>query len=159
MRKRIFATAVIFMVLVSVASAQLVDQADIETTKNDYLGLKPASKPFSLIDLSKLRWSNSYSLSFYSGSGSSGSMGLYTTSLFYEFSRALSLDFQLGVAHNPGSLFNSDISSDAVFLPGFNLDYHPSNNFRISLGFERYPSDYFYNPYSTYRYLPWRYDQ
>lgn len=129
--------------------AQLVDQAEIQSAKSDYLGLQPAIKPFSLIDLSRVKWSQSYSVTFFSGGGTSGQVGLYTSSLFYEFTPSLSLDINLGIAHNPGALINSATDAEAQFYPAFNLDYHPSDNFRLSIGFAHLPGGY-YNPYSYY---------
>jgi len=142
------------------AAAQLSDEAEIQTVKQDYLGLQPASTPFSLIDLSRVKWSQSYSVSFFSGGGTSGQIGLYTGSLFYEFTPSLSIDVGIGIAHNPGALVNSSTSNDAQFYPSFNLDYHPSENFRLSVGFARVPGYYhnpygYYNPYG-YSYYDWR---
>ena len=130
--------------------AQLADKAEIGTIKNDYLGLKPASKPFSLIDLSKIKWSNSYSMSFFSGGGNSGSVGLYTGLISYEFSSALTLGLKLGIAHDPAALFNRQANSSTAFLPGFSLDYHPSEHFRFSIGMDSYGGAGFY-PYRPYR--------
>lgn len=143
------------MISVAYSSAQLADKAEISTVKKDYLGLKPVSKPFSLIDLSRVRWSHSYSVSFFSGGGTSGSVGLYSGSLFYEFTSSLSIDLRLSVAHNPGSFFDRDKSPDASLFPAVNLDYHPSENFRLSVGFASYPGIY-YNPYYYYPYYPHR---
>ena len=139
----------IFMVS---ASAQMADISEAKEIKTNNLGLQPASKPFSLIDLSRLNFSHSYSFAFFSGGGSSGSVGLYTGNIFYELSSSLSLNIQLGVAHNPSALFDRMQSSNALFLPGATVDYHPSDNFRITAGFNThygnnyYPFNSFYNP-------------
>jgi hypothetical protein len=117
---------------------QMADKADISNIKGDYLGLKPTSKPFSLIDLSKLTWSNSYTFSYFSGGGTSGSIGVYTGLISYEFSKALKLGLKIGVAHNPSALINRQNSSDATFLPGLALDYAPSKNFHLSIGINSY---------------------
>jgi len=137
--------------------AQMADRADIGTIKQDYLGFKPAEKPFSLLDLSRLHWSHSYSFNFFSGGGTSGTAGLYTASIFYEFSSKLSLDLKLGIAHDPSSLFERNAGKDATLLPGLRLNYHPSPNFSISAGFETYQGNGYYgfNPYN-YRSLYWR---
>ncbi|SYZ72987.1 conserved exported hypothetical protein [Candidatus Zixiibacteriota bacterium] len=158
MKKSILLSVLLVFLFAFLASAQMVDKAELGTTSGDYLGLKPALKPFSLIDLSKFKWSQSYSLSFFSGGGSSGSVGLYTGSLLYEMSRSLSMNFVLGIAHNPGSLFDRTQSTNAAFFPGFNLDFHPSNSFHLSVGVQAIPGNYYYyNPYSPYGYYyPWR---
>jgi len=143
------------MILVTVggvALAQTVDEAEMNNMKKDYLGMQPAAKPFSLIDLSRLQWSHSYSVTYFSGSDHSGSMGMYAASVFYELSPALSLDILLGIAHDPGALFNQNTPVNAAYYPSIHLDYHPSNNFRVSVGFVSHPG--FYNPY----YFNKRYD-
>jgi hypothetical protein len=156
MRKIMILTTISLLVLTSISFGQMADKAEIQSVKEDYLGLKPVSKPFSLIDLSKLHFSHSYSFTFFSGGGTSGSVGLYTGSMFYEFSHSLSLDVQLGIAHDPSALFGNNVGTDASFYPAVNLDYHPSNNFRISVGFESHPG-FYQSPY-VYPYYPynWR---
>jgi hypothetical protein len=132
-----------------VASAQMADQAEVESMKKDYLGLKPAGKAFSLIDLSKLEWTHSYSFTFFSGGGSSGTFGLYTGNLFYEITPNLTLNLKLGLAHNPSDLFGEKSLEDATFLPGVHLNYRPSNKVSISAGFDTIVGSgyYLYNPY------------
>lgn len=145
--RRIFAVLnILILATFAAASAQLADKAEVQTIKEDYAGLKAVGKPFSLIDLSRVAWSHSYSVSFFSGGGASGSIGFYTGAMFYEISPSLSIDLALGIAHNPGSLFNRDISTDAALYPSARLDYHPSEHFRLSIGFNSYPGIY-YNPY------------
>ena len=144
--------SLVVIVLAASAWGQLSDQAEMEEiNRATVLGIKPAVSPFSLIDLSRVKWSHSYSVGFFSGGNYSGSMGLYNTSMFYEFSSKLSLTVNLGIAHNTGAIWG-DGSSDANLLPGFRLDYHPSENFRMSLGFQRYSGyvPYTYRPYWDY---------
>jgi len=133
----------------------MADNTEINKMKKDYLGLKPASHPFSLIDFSKLKWTHSYSISFFSGGGTSGTNGLYVSNIFYEFSSKLSLSLKLGIAHDPGSLFDRNGGQNANFLPGIHLDYHPSPNFTISAGFDTYQQNLYnyYNPYYNFRRL------
>ncbi len=154
--KRYFARTIIALILItSAVSAQMADQVELNSIKKDYLGLEPASNTFGLIDLSRLHWSHSYSFAYYSGAGYSGSVGMYTGNILYEFSPKLSMNFKLGVAHNPGALVDRTASSDAVFLPGLTLDYHPSSSFRITAGFDTYygPGNYYSPFYNGWR---WR---
>ncbi len=143
--------------LFSIASAQMADKAELQSMKSDYLGLAPASKPFALIDLSRLQWSHSYSLSFFSGGGSSQTIGLYTGSIFYEITPNLSLNFKLGIAHNPSGVFDNSLSNNATLLPGLRLDYRPSDNFRITAGFDTYYGNYLYPYGRSYGPGNWRY--
>jgi hypothetical protein len=155
MRKTIGIT-LLFLFLISVSvSAQMVDKVEIDNMKKDYLGLKPAGQPFSLIDFSKLKWTHSYSISFFSGGGTSGSNGLYMSNIFYEFSSKLSMNLKLGIAHDPGSIFDRSGGQKADFLPGIQLNYHPTPNFTFSAGFDTYPQNLYnrYNSYYNYRRL------
>lgn len=137
------------MLMFSIASAQMADKAEVETIKKDYLGLNPAGKAFSLIDLSKLHWSHSYSFTYFSGGGTSGSMGVYTGNVLYEITPNLSLNLKLGLAHDPSSLFGNSSLDNATFLPGVHLNYRPSDKVSISAGFDTVVGSgyYLYNPY------------
>lgn len=148
MRKVVNYLIVLVMLMAITATAQMADQAEIQSIKKDYLGLNPVSKPFSLIDLSRLKFSHSYSVSFFSGGGNSGSLGMYTGTIFYELTPSLSLDIALGIAHNPGLLFGTQSLTDARFFPAAELNYHPSEKFRLSIGFASYPG------YNNNRYYP-----
>ncbi len=139
------------MTLAISATAQFADEAKIDKINQSYtFGVQPAVTPFSLLDLSRIKWSHSYSVGYFSGGNGSGSMGLLNTAMFYEISSKLSLNLNLGVAHNTGAIWG-DGSNDATFLPGFMLDYHPSENFRLSIGMQHYTgymNPYYYNnPY------------
>lgn len=133
---------ILIFALVSGPLAQLSDLAGIDRVKmGNGFGVKPASSPFSLIDMSKITWSNSYSVGFFSGGGQSGSLGLLNTRMLYTVSSKLTLSFDLGIAHNPGALFdgnrNNSIGDNAAFLPGFSLDYHPSKYFGLRIDYRQ----------------------
>ena len=122
--------------LASFASAQMADHAELENlSKTSGLSVKPAANPFSLLDLSRISWSHSYSVSFFSGGASSGSVGLLNSTMFYEISSKLSLSLNLGVVHSDGSWGEG---REATLLPGFTLDYHPSEKFRMTFMIQRY---------------------
>jgi len=153
----------ILTVLVVLALALAGVQAGESTVapsslKSSSLGLKGASNQFSLLDLSRIKWSNSYSVSYFSGGGSSGSVGLLSTSMLYDFSPKLSMTLDMGLLHSPSALWG-DKRNSATLLPGFRLDYHPSETFRMILDVRKVtgaivPHDgsggYYYGP--TYPY-------
>lgn len=151
MLKRIFIITLPLLLLAVAASAQLADKAELGSIQKDYLGFKPAEKPFALLDLSRLHWTSSYSFSYMSGGDNSASLGIYTASFLYEFSPSLLMHLDLGLAHNPGVLFNRSSSVDASVLTNVRLDYQPSRNFFMSLGFSTYPG------YGGYRPVYWPY--
>jgi hypothetical protein len=156
--KRTLVTCAVVLVCATGLSAQqvgLTGQPSIASPAVSGIGIKPAASPWSLLDLSRIRWSNSYSVAFFSGGGSSGSMGVLNTSLFYEFSSKLALTVNLGVAHNPGAIWGRG-ENNATFYPGFRLDYRPSDKVSMSLQVERVNGYYitpdgfrYYRPYGS----------
>ena len=112
------------------------------------VSVDPAVKPFSLIDLSRLKWSQSYSVSFGSSPFGTQGFGMYTGSLFYEFSPKLSMQFSMGVAQN---ISGSAINSTGDLFPSFALDYHPSSKFRLRVNVQRSPyASGYLNPYNGF---------
>ncbi|MBI5266019.1 MAG: hypothetical protein HY851_02190 [candidate division Zixibacteria bacterium] len=131
---------VLFSVLVLALSVS-AQKADIATLRNasanNPIGLKASNSLFSLIDLSKIRWSNSYSVSYFSGASISGSMGMLHTSMFYPISSKLNLMLDLGVAHGISGDLNRD-NRNVTLLPSFQLDYRPNKNMSMSICFQSY---------------------
>ncbi|UCC44231.1 MAG: hypothetical protein JSU65_14150 [Candidatus Zixiibacteriota bacterium] len=155
-------TAILLLAVSLLSASAMPQQADLaslrEKTPTNLFGTRPSFSPSSLLDASRMRWSHSYSFSFFSGGGTSGSLGLLRSTMYYDLSEKLGLSLNLGVLHNPGALWSDSPSNDAVFLPGFTLDYHPSERFRMSLSVQRV-SGYFYpvfSPYSSHRDDPTR---
>jgi hypothetical protein len=138
--------------------AQSVDQAEVKQITQKYdLGLsKPPSTPF--FDLSRIHISQSYSIGFFSGGGTSGSQALYNGTLTYQLAQPLTLTLNMGILHDPSSLWgNNRFGTSAKFLPSGWLDWRPSKNFMMSIGFETRPASY-YNGYDWMgRYQPWHY--
>lgn len=133
------ALCVMFAFTVS-ASAQHADQASVRevTTTGNGIGVKPATSALSLLDASRISWSHSYSVAFFSGGGTSGSVGLIRSTMFYDITDNLKLSLNLGMTHNPGALFGSNEQHNAGFLPGFQLDWRPSEKVFMSLSVQTY---------------------
>lgn len=117
-------------------SAQHVDRAVLQQASTvNPIGIKPTSSLFSLIDLSRIRWANSYSVSYLSGGAYSGSMGMLHTSMLYPISSKLNLTVDLGLAHGiSGNL--TQPGQNVSVLPSFWLDFKPSRNVSMSLSFQ-----------------------
>jgi hypothetical protein len=136
MKKSIVLLTITLLLSLSLsAGAQFVENG-VNQAESPSLGLNPAQSAFSLIDLSRVRWSHSYSVSFFSGQSYSGSVGLLSSSMFYDISPKLSLALNVGVVHNAGAIWG-DQNNNATILPGFRLDYRPSEKFQMSLIFQR----------------------
>lgn len=126
------------MVLVVSVSAQRADVATLrDAASSNPVGLKAGNSLFSLIDLSKIRWSNSYSMSYFSGGGMSGSMGTLHTSMFYPISSNLNLMLDLGVAHGISGDLNRP-GQNVSLLPSFWLGYRPTKNISMSISFQSF---------------------
>jgi len=96
---------------------------------------------FSLFDPSKLSIRQSYSLGYYSGGGKNGSIGYYINSLEYRFSNPLRIRLDLGYLHSPTAMFSSGPSErkNGLFVPGFSLDWRPSDSFNFRLDYRQVP--------------------
>ncbi len=126
----------------------------------------PSATGFRLLDPSRLKMSQSYTMSYFSGSGNSGSVGLYMNTIEYQFARSLTVRLGLGYLHQPlGFLQNSggqSALSEGRFLPNMSIDFRPSSKFRMRLDFRTVPtyggnnglSRYGYSPYAGLR-NPW----
>ena len=154
--KRMFMILVLGLLLSLPAIAQDLDQAKLAVPNaTNSIGVTPVPTPFSLLDLSRIKWSHSYSVSFFSGGGQSGQLGVASTSAYYEFNDKLSLQVNLGILHNPGAIWGDKNNNDATLLPGFRLDYRPADNVFMSIEFQRvaggmYPYGYGFDRYSGY---------
>jgi hypothetical protein len=128
------------------AMAQMADQVEVKEVTEKYdLGL--AKQPtLQFFDLSRFDISHSYSFGYFSGSGFSGSRALYNGTIRYQIANPLTLTLNLGVLHDPGAIFGDKrLSDNSAFLPSGWLDWRPSKNFRMSIGFESLPAIYHYN--------------
>lgn len=113
------------------------------------------SSGFSLLDPSRLHISHSYSLSYYSGAGQSGSVGLYMSTLEYQLSRPLSLRVGLGYLHQPlGFLSSNATPVGNEFLPNVRLDFRPSDNLHFVVDYMTIPSSAYGNGYGWGGYTP-----
>jgi hypothetical protein len=106
---------------------------------------------FSLLDPSRFHLSHSYSISYFSGSGYSGSVGLYMGTLEYQLSRPLTLRVGLGYLHQPlGFSSSSQVLGGDQVLPSFRLDFRPSDAFHFMVDYRTIPST-LYNYRSGWR--------
>ena len=148
---RLLAVVLAGLSLAGSVSAQQAERAALtESTSKAQsgIGIKPASNPFGLLDLSRINWSHSYSVAFFSGGGRSASVGVWNTTLDYDISTKLHLAINLGVLHSPGALLGQT-DSQASFLPGFRLDFRPSDSFLMSISVQQVSGHYL--PYSGWR--------
>jgi len=124
--------------------------SDTKSGDKNLIGVKSDTKGLSLFDPSRLRISNSYTFSYFSSGNTSGSLGIYTTTLNYQLSHPLSLTLSINYLHQPLSVFGSsgsrygrnDLGIKNSVLPNFQLQYRPSNNFSFMINILTYPPPY-----------------
>lgn len=118
----------------------------------------PRAGGFSLLDPSRFKMSQSYSLSYFSGSGYSGSLGFYSNTIEYRLSNPLTVRVGIGYLHQPlGS--NSDSGARAGLdngrlLPSFSLLYRPSNRFQLLIDYRTVPTIGEYGGFGRYGISP-----
>jgi hypothetical protein len=118
----------------------------------------PSGMGWGLLDPSRFRMRQSYSVSYMSGSGGSGSLGLYTNNIEYQLFKPLTLHVGLGYMHQPFGSRGANSAGlsvdDGFFIPSAGLTYRPSDNFLLMVDFRQYPSGT--SPYSRWGYGGWR---
>ena len=131
--KKIVSIILILIVTAAMAFAQNTNDVKL----NSYVN----KNNIPIFDPSRLKIRQSYSLSYFSGGGQSGSVGLYMNSIEYSFSDPLKVRLDIGYMHNPSALFSnkSSITNSGVIIPGFSLDWRPSKNFMLSLDYRQVP--------------------
>ncbi len=113
------------------------------TNQQNLLWSKSNAKGFSLLDPQRLKMYHSFSFSYFSGAKTSGSFGLYTTTLDYQISNPLSLTLSLNFLHQPLSVFgHKNLRTENRILPNFQLHYKPSNAFSLWINVLTFPPYY-----------------
>jgi len=132
------AAGLTFCLLISLAQASELNSQD-----KDLLGFTSNSKNFSLLDPQRLKMSHSYSFSYFSNGQTSGSFGVYTSTLRYQLSNPLSLTVSLNYLHQPLSVFRQDaLRIDNRILPNFQLQYRPNSSFSLWINVVTLPAAY-----------------
>lgn len=111
---------------------------------------------FGWFDPSRLTMHNSYSLSYTTSGGKGFSLGTLTSSLGYQISDPLSVQFDVSLMHSPfnniGGNFTNDISG--IYLTRAELDYRPSKNMLLQFQFRQLPALYWLDNYDRFGFMP-----
>ncbi len=91
----------------------------------------------------------SYGLSYYTGGGQSGSVGMYTNSLNFKLSNPLFLRVDLGMMHQPFGGPKGVDGQKPQFMHGAELIYKPNKNFQMQIGYSSTP--YYNNGIGMYQ--------
>jgi len=132
-------------------SAQSLQESNLRTS-GDVIGDSRIENKFSLFDLSRLEMHHSYSISYFSSSGTGTTIGMYINSIRYKISDPLTLNVSLAWMHQPGNLLFKDRGTPTDYgsiFPSFSLEYRPSDKFHFQVEYLSLPA----YPYSgNYRY-------
>ena len=134
----LLAAGLIFCLLLS-----WVQASEVKSQDKDLLGFTSNSKNFSLLNPQRLKMNHSYSFSYFSNGQTSGSFGVYTTTLKYQLSNPLSLTLSLNYLHQPLSVFRRDaLTINNRILPNFQLHYRPNSSFSLWINVLTLPAAY-----------------
>lgn len=117
-----------------------------DLTSTHLNSLTPNNSRFSLLDLSRLKIRNSYTVSYLSSGSRSGSFGLFVTSFDYQLSNPLNIQVDLGYLHQPFSMGRNNIDIGSRILPNVRVNYNPSPYFNLSVNFMSMGNYYLYHP-------------
>lgn len=155
----IILTAIIPMV----AFGQLRNGTNEEIGLRDQLGLPSYTSNgllLGFIDMSRIQFNHSYSLSMISGGGNAQSLGLFTSQFSYAVNPKLSLAGTVGWLHsplgqfstsnvansNPAQFSNSPLQNGQLFWQGEVL-YRPTENTAFHISYNNFPYQRYYNPW------------
>lgn len=148
--KIILIAVMILIIGLSLSPAQAQTSKDNQSNTS-ILENKSNTKNFSLLDPSRFKLYQSYSFSYFSSGNSSGSLGIYTTTLNYQISNPLSVSLSLNYLHQPLSVLGrNDWGIKNSVLPNFQLLYRPNSSFSFMMNVITCPSSYDWG-YENYR--------
>jgi hypothetical protein len=141
---------VVFLVLIvsSGATAQFKNRTDSGQRVGESLVRSGESGLlFGWFDMDRLSMHHSYSLSYMSFGGRGLSVGMYTNSMFYQFSDPLSVQFDVSVMHSPFNNLGNKLGSDlsGIYVTRAELNYKPSDNMLFRIQYRQLPSMYWLN--------------
>ena len=151
MKIRLVQISLVFFVVISfvfstVSYSQSLSEPKGNLESTHLNSLTPNNTRFSLLDLSRLKIRNSYTVSYLSSGNHSGSFGLFVTSFEYQLSNPLNIQVDLGYLHQPFSMGRNNIDINSRILPNVRVNYSPSPYFNLSVNFMSMGNQYRYYP-------------
>lgn len=144
-----------YVLLIGLAMAASVHaqlRSQIEQKPIDVLGgISNTGSLFGFFSPDRFVMNHSYSLSYFTGGGVSGSSGIYMNTMNFKLSNPLFLRVNMGVQHQPfggPKIFGNE---GANFLHGAELVYQPNKNLQMMVGYSNHPFGsgfgYYPNPF------------
>jgi hypothetical protein len=114
---------------------------------------------FSWFNPENFHMRHSYSMSYMTAGGRGMAVGMYTNSMFYQIADPLNVQLDVSLMHSPYNSFNRNMDDySGVFISRAEINYQPSENFRVQLQYRQVPyTDYlgYYGYYGSRYYSPW----
>lgn len=154
MRTALFLLCLVFVLSVTApAEAQLRETAEQNRSVQTQLydsGSAAANALQSLFGAEHFRMGHSYEASFSSFGGQTASMGMYTSSMMWQFNSDWAARMDVGVAHpfTQSSAFGQQEAQ--VFLRNAEVAYKPSENFEVRMQVQQSPYGRYMSPYGAY---------
>ena len=132
----------------------------LDTRVSDYLrsgdGFNLGIQPSGLFDPSRMSFTHSYSMNYFSSGGAALAQGLFMETIRYRLSNPVTLTLNLGYLHQPYSTFDSGVgpSQSGEFLGGASLTWRPADNMFLHIELANYPKYYGYGAYPRSFYNP-----
>jgi hypothetical protein len=156
---RTFAGAIIALLIIgATASAQFKTKPEsTPAVTESMIRSDDSGLLFGWIDPGRLTFHNSYSLSYTTSGGKGFSLGTLTSSVGYQISDPLSVQFDVSLLHSPfgntGGNFANSISG--IYLTRAELNYRPSKNTLLQVQFRQLPTLYWLNDFDRYGFGSW----
>lgn len=138
------------IVLLSIGSVQAQLKSQAEKQPVDVRGgitTPVTSSLFGLFSPGRFYMSQSYGLTYYSGGGQSGTVGMYTNQMNFKLSDPLFLRVNMGIMHQPFGGPKGVENKNAQFLHGAELIYKPNSKFQMNIGYSTSP---YYSGFGMY---------
>jgi hypothetical protein len=154
--KILLKTSFILIIVSFVAEGQFRSQPEARSSVTEsMIRQDDGGLLFGWFDPSRLTMSNSYSLSYITSGGRGLSLGTLTSSLAYQISDPLSVQFDVSLMHSPynnlGGNFTKNISG--VYLSRAELNYRPSKNTLLQIQYRQLPAMYWLNNYDRFGFM------
>ncbi len=152
--KKIFIILLLSNVMVF---AQFKDQKIIPDIKGSITNNSPSQNILGFFNPNNFSMKHSISLSYATAGGNAISLGVYTNSMMYKFSDKLNIQVDASLVNSPYSSFGKEFSNqiNGIYLSKAEVNYQPSDNFKMSIRFSQYPGNYlsprgYYSGYSPF---------
>jgi len=154
--KILIKTLLAFIVVSFVAVGQFKSQPEARSSVTEsMIRQDDGGLLFGWFDPSRFMMHNSYSLSYMTSGGRGLSLGTLTSSLAYQISNPLSVQFDVSLMHSPynnlGGNFSKEISG--VYLSRAELNYRPSKNTLFQIQYRQLPAMYWLDNYNRFGFM------